>query len=54
MGGDCTINEMVMELSAFAIDGRNAYRLIRNVEQTGRITLQGDRITTRWARARAK
>lgn len=53
-GGEMTISEMMFELANFSIDGRAAYKLIMSAKNSGRCNIQGDVITTRWARAKKK
>jgi len=41
-------------LANFGLDGRAAYKLIFSARDVGRITIQGDVISSRWARKKKK
>lgn len=53
-GGESTISEMIYELANFSIDGRASYKLINSAAKTGRVSLVGNKITSRWQRAKKK
>jgi len=50
--GEMTVSEMMYELANFSIDGRAAYKLINAAANTGRISMVGNLLTSKWQRAK--
>jgi len=53
-GGQMTTSEMIFELANFGVDSRAAYKLLNSAKSTGRITIQGNIISSRWMRSTDK
>lgn len=53
-GGEMLISEMMYELANFSIDGRSAFKLINAAANTGRVSLVGNKLTSKWQRAKKK
>jgi len=53
-GGEMSVSEMIYELAFFGLDSRTSYKLITTASSIGRITMRGNTLSTRWARAKKK